>query len=110
MVDFLEKSACFDELDPQMLDQVLNRQNTRLIFENLVSRNIFTTKTGEGFYRYHSLFRHSLLKTANQSSQDWLQQKAARYYFFKPSHDLKIAGIRTELYHMVRERASLAYL
>ncbi|NLV15585.1 MAG: hypothetical protein GXY50_00005, partial [Syntrophomonadaceae bacterium] len=88
MVDFLEKSACFDELDPQMLDQVLNRQNTRLILENLVSRNIFTTKTGEGFYRYHSLFRHSLLMTGNQSSMAWLQQKAARYYFDTQQYEL----------------------
>ena len=46
-----------------------------------VSRNIFTTKTGEGFYCYHSLFRQSLLKTVNQTSKAWLQQKAAQYYY-----------------------------
>ena len=56
LVDFLKKSACFDVLDAQMLDNVLNRKNTKLILESLVSRNIFTIKTGGGFYRYHPLF------------------------------------------------------
>jgi len=50
LVDFLKKSACFDELDPQMLDDVLNRKDTKLILESLVSRNIFTVKTGGGCY------------------------------------------------------------
>ncbi len=81
LVDFLEKSASFDELDPQMLDQVLNRTNTRLILESLVSRNIFTTKTGGGLYRYHALFRNSLLGTGDQVQISLLQQKAAYCYY-----------------------------
>ncbi|NLG33338.1 MAG: hypothetical protein GX550_07440, partial [Syntrophomonadaceae bacterium] len=81
LVDFLEKSACFNELDPQMLDNVLYRTNTRLILEGLVSRNIFTNKTSQGFYRYHTLFRSSLLNLGDQSQKPLLQQKGAQYYF-----------------------------
>jgi hypothetical protein len=81
MADFLKKSACFDELDAQMLDDVLDKKNTRLMLESLVSRNIFTIKTSGGFYRYHTLFRNSLLETGDKAQMSWLQQKAARYYF-----------------------------
>ncbi|WP_276620177.1 hypothetical protein [Syntrophomonas wolfei] len=81
MVDFLKKSACFDVLDAQMLDNVLNKKNTRLMLESLVSRNIFTIKTGDGFYRYHALFRSGLLETGDKDQMPLLRQKAARYYF-----------------------------
>ena len=80
LTDFLKKSACFDELDAQMLDEVLERKNTRLILESLVSRNIFTIKTRGGFYRYHALFRSSLLEAWDKSQMALLRQKAARYY------------------------------
>jgi len=81
MVDFLKKSASFDELDAQMLDDVLNKKNTRLILKSLVSRNIFTIKTDDGFYRYHSLFRSGLLEAGGKNQIPLLRQKAARYYF-----------------------------
>jgi LuxR family maltose regulon positive regulatory protein len=81
IVDFLKKSACFDVLDAQMLDDVLNKKNTRLMLESLVSRNIFTIKTSGGFYRYHALFRSGLLETGDKEQMPLLRQKAARYYF-----------------------------
>ncbi len=86
MVDFLKKSACFDMLDAQMLDDVLNKKNTRLMLENLASRNIFTIKIRGGFYRYHSLFRSSLLEMGDKFQMPLLQQKAARYYFDKKQY------------------------
>ena len=51
------------------------------MLESLVSRNIFTIKTGVGFYRYHALFRSSLLETGDKELMPLLWQKAARYYF-----------------------------
>ncbi len=81
IVDFLKKSACFDVLDAQMLDDVLNKKNTRLMLESLVSRNIFTIKTSGGFYRYHALFRSGLLETGDKEQIPLLRLKAARYYF-----------------------------
>jgi LuxR family maltose regulon positive regulatory protein len=64
-----------------MLDAVLNKENTRLMLESLVSRNIFTLKIGNGFYRYHALFRSSLLEMGDKEQMPLLRQKAARYYF-----------------------------
>jgi hypothetical protein len=86
MVDFLKKSACFDVLDARMLDDVLNKKNTRLMLESLVSRNLFTVKTGDGFYRYHALFRSGLLETGDNDQMLLLRQKAARYYFENKQH------------------------
>ncbi len=81
MVDFLKKSACFEELEPEMLDEVLNKKNTKLMLESLVSRNIFTIKTADGSYRYHSLFKKSLLETEDKEEMPFLRQKAAAYFF-----------------------------
>ena len=86
MVNFVKKSAFFDELDPQMLDVVLNKENTKLMLESLVSRNLFTVKTGKGFYRYHALFRNSLQEAGEKSQKPLLHQKAARYYFEKKQY------------------------
>jgi len=51
------------------------------MLKSLVSRNIFTVKTGEGFYRYHALFRSGLLEAEDKDQIPLLWQKAARYYF-----------------------------
>ena len=80
MIGFLKASACFEELDVPMLDAVLCRKNTRLVLESLVSRNMFTSKTGIDKYRYHALFRDSLLETGDRLRQPELQKKAALYY------------------------------
>ena len=81
MVDFLKASACFEKLDPSMLDEVLGEKNTRLILESLVTRNIFTTKTADGYYCYHALFRDGLLEKSEPGQSRVLMGKAARYYF-----------------------------
>lgn len=83
IVDFLQTTACFEELDAQMLDAVLNTKNTRLILENLVSRNIFTIKTGVRQYRYHALFRDYLLEGVEDFEKHLLQNKAVFYYYNK---------------------------
>lgn len=80
-VYFLKCSACFDELEPEMLNVLLGKKNTRLLLENLVTRNIFTIKTGGGYYRYHTLFRDYLLKNIDGAQSGLLQKRAADYYF-----------------------------
>lgn len=87
MVTFLKSSACFEELDPLMLNEVLGQRNARLLFESLVARNMFTTKTNDGYYRYHPLFRDFLLETADSEKTAWLQSQAARYYFAEKQYD-----------------------
>ena len=80
MVEFLKDSACFEELEPRMLDAVLDRKNSKLLLESLVAHNLFTVKTGSG-YRYHALFRQSLLDSAEPGRRRSLLEKAARYYW-----------------------------
>ena len=79
MVEFLKVSACFEELDPEMLNAVLNRKNSKLMLESLVARNLFTMKTGYG-YRYHALFRQALLETVESSLKRSMQERAAQFY------------------------------
>lgn len=81
MTQFLKDSACFEDLDALMLGEILNKKNTKLMLESLVSRNIFTIRTADGHYRYHALFRESLLEDVDVMQINTLQQKAAWYYF-----------------------------
>jgi len=84
--DFLKNSACFDELEPEMLNALLGKKNTRLILESLVMRNLFTVKTTGGSYRYHTLFRDYLLKNIDSTRSNLLQKQAADYYFEKKQY------------------------
>ncbi len=84
--DFLKSSACFEELEPEMLNVLLGKKNTRLLLESLVTRNIFTIKTDGGYYRYHTLFRDYLLKNTDGVQSDLLQKQAADYYFEKKQY------------------------
>ncbi|MDD4238777.1 MAG: hypothetical protein PHT62_09525 [Desulfotomaculaceae bacterium] len=81
MIDFLKTSACFEELEPKMLDAVTNRKNSLILLDNLEKRNIFTTKTKGEQFRYHTLFRKHLLKDMEASQQKQLEHKAGLYYF-----------------------------
>lgn len=81
MIDFLKTSACFEELDPKMLNAVTNRKNSLYLLDNLVKRNIFTTKAKGEQFRYHTLFRKHLLKDMEASQQKKLNHKAGLYYY-----------------------------
>lgn len=85
-VDFLKASACFEELDPPMLNTLLGIKNAKPLLESLVTRNIFTIKTVSGQYRYHPLFRDYLLENAEDSQASLLQSRAAGYYFGKKQY------------------------
>ncbi|MBP7331147.1 MAG: hypothetical protein KBA08_02360 [Firmicutes bacterium] len=80
-IDFLKTSACFEELDPQMLDAVTNRKNSLLLLDSLVKRNIFTTRTEGAQFRYHTLFRQHLLRDMEASQKKQLDHKAGLYYY-----------------------------
>jgi hypothetical protein len=84
--DFLKSSACFEELEPEMLNALLGKKNTRLLLESLVARNIFTIKTDGGYYRYHTLFRDYLLQNTDDAESGLLQARAADYYLGKKQY------------------------
>jgi ATP/maltotriose-dependent transcriptional regulator MalT len=81
IADFLKASACFEELDPVMLDAVTGSKNSLLILNSLVKRNIFTIKTKGEQFRHHTLFRNFLLKSVSPEYQKQLEHKAALYYY-----------------------------
>ncbi|MDD4169458.1 MAG: hypothetical protein PHD36_04230 [Desulfotomaculaceae bacterium] len=81
MIDFLKTSACFEELDPKMLDAVTNKKNSLLLLNSLVKQNIFTAKTKGGQFRYHTLFRKHLLKDMEDSQLKQLKRQAGLYYY-----------------------------
>ena len=61
-IDFLKASACFEELDPQMLDAVTNRKNSLLLLDSLVNANIFTTRDGRRTIPLPHTFQAALVK------------------------------------------------
>lgn len=86
IVNFLRTTACFEELDAQMIDAVLDKRNSKLLLESLVSRNIFTIRTDNGLYRYHSLFRRYLLEGTEDLQRFLLLNKAAVFYYDKKQY------------------------
>ena len=83
LLDFLKSTACFRELDPQMLDFILDIKNSKRILDRLLLQNLFITKLENGQYRYHALFREYLLVETNEADNLFLLNKAAMYYFNK---------------------------
>lgn len=79
-VEFLTLSSCFYDLDPAMLDTVLDLRNAKLILENLLEQNLFISKTNDGLYHYHALFKKCLLEALDRKELLLLQQKAADFY------------------------------
>ena len=60
----LLKNRLLVELDAEMLDVVLNKKIQNSCLKALF-RNMFTIKTGEGFYRYHALSNSLLMQRKN---------------------------------------------
>lgn len=78
--EFLKLSSCFEELDPEMLNTILNRNNSKQLLDNIVERNLFIIKTDTGLFRYHALFKKCLMEAVNTKQRFLLQEKAAQYY------------------------------
>ncbi len=87
-INFLKTSACFEELDPQMLDAVSGRKNSALLLDSLVKRNMFTTRAKGAQFRYHTLFRQHLQKDMEICRQKQLRQKAGLYYYNQGQYSL----------------------
>lgn len=77
---FLYATSSFDSLDPPMINAALSIVHSELILETLVSRNLFTIRTSDFHYRYHTLFREFLESQLDFHEKDRLQDRAARYY------------------------------
>ncbi|NEZ02129.1 transcriptional regulator [Bacillus shackletonii] len=81
---FLEQTSIFEDITPQVCDEILGIQGSDLMLEQLAERNAFLHKIwGSKQYRFHALFRASLqkkLKEEQASLYRQLHERCARYY------------------------------
>ncbi len=82
--EFLLHTAILPSLEAGLCDRVLGRKNSHRLLSELSERNLFTFATGdgEGYYRYHHLFREFLLSQVSMNlgalEVDKLRMKAGR--------------------------------
>jgi len=81
---FLEQASIFEDITPQVCDEILGIQGSELMLEQLAERNAFLHKIwGSKQYRFHALFKASLqkkLKVEQGSLHRKLHEQCARYY------------------------------
>jgi len=81
--DFLYRSSVLPRLEPELCDQVLGLENSRLVLEELCRRNLFTFSVEDDVvaYRYHHLFhdflRDQLRRHLDKREIHALQRRAA---------------------------------
>jgi ATP/maltotriose-dependent transcriptional regulator MalT len=75
--NFLQATAWLPELDVKKCDSLLGIQNSREILENLVRRNIFTTRISPATYRYHTLFAAFLKQNDGSVGRETLRRAMA---------------------------------
>ncbi|MCP4571687.1 MAG: hypothetical protein GY838_04990 [bacterium] len=64
---FLERAAVLPHLEASLCDEVLGIDDSALHLEILADRGIFTVPVGEGAWRFHHLFRNSLLRRTTET-------------------------------------------
>lgn len=74
MRHFLLGTAWLPELDAGECDRLLNIHNSREILYELVRRNLFTTQSSSGTYRYHTLFATFLRQNGNTLGREVLRK------------------------------------
>jgi len=81
---FLLRTAFLPSLEARLCDRVLDSKNSHHFLSELSDRNLFTFSTGngDGFYRYHHLFREFLLSLVSKQLSipevDQLRMKAGK--------------------------------
>ncbi|MGC8228717.1 tetratricopeptide repeat protein [Pseudobacillus badius] len=58
--EFLCQTSLLPELDPEVIDQLLGREDATLVLERLQREQLFITSDSGGMLRYHRLFRQFL--------------------------------------------------
>lgn len=74
MQHFLSATAWLPELNAGMCDRLLNIRNAQEILDELVRRNLFTTRVIPGVYRYHTLFAAFLQQNGNNEGKEVLRR------------------------------------
>ncbi|MHA6250491.1 BTAD domain-containing putative transcriptional regulator [Oceanobacillus sp. CAU 1775] len=92
---FLMQSSIFQELTPEVCDQVLEVGGSKAILSGLVEQNLFIEEIEGNVYRYHALFQaflENLFIQRHEAEYKTLHRRAAEYYKGK-------TDIESALYH-----------
>jgi DNA-binding SARP family transcriptional activator len=90
---FLKQTSIFEELHPDMINQVLNITHAKSMIKKAMHANLFISSLDHGTYRYHSLFREFLiseLSVHDPKQYEKLHRKAALYYEQQRKYDRAI--------------------
>jgi LuxR family transcriptional regulator, maltose regulon positive regulatory protein len=81
---FLEQTSIFEDITPQLCDEILGIQGSDLMLEQLADRNAFLHKIwGSKQYRFHALFKASLQRKLREEQANLyhqLHERCARFY------------------------------
>jgi len=81
--DFMICTAGLRILDPALCDELTNRNDSRLLLEELVNKGAFVTKRDNGMYHYHQLFQNFLkllVKERGQKFENELLEKEGHWH------------------------------
>jgi LuxR family maltose regulon positive regulatory protein len=70
---FLRQVCVLGRMEPALCDSLLERQGSAAVLEWLEQRNIFLVALEGGWYRFHGLFRESLLREARQDAEAFVR-------------------------------------
>ncbi|WP_420631172.1 BTAD domain-containing putative transcriptional regulator [Candidatus Leptofilum sp.] len=77
---FLRETAVLREMTTPLCNQLRRRQDSQQLLRYLLEKGLFVVNLGNGYVRYHHLFRELLLSQLTGDEADMLHQQAATIY------------------------------
>lgn len=104
---FLEQTCIFDELTPDLCNEVLGISGSKEMLELILQKNLFLQSIGQNQFRYHSLFKEFLEQQLREQTPKYKQLHRRASEFYRKSHQLELA-----IYHLeqLNEYDEVAYL
>ncbi|CAM2865837.1 BTAD domain-containing putative transcriptional regulator [Paenibacillus sediminis] len=94
---FLERTSVLEDLNADVCNYLLSTQDSQDIIDVITTHNLFIVNLGEGYYRYHGLFRDFLLSQLARKNELFveLNRKAAEYYVMKNAELQALSHLET---------------
>ncbi|WP_420645091.1 BTAD domain-containing putative transcriptional regulator [Candidatus Leptofilum sp.] len=77
---FLRETAVLREMTTPLCNQLRRHQDSQQLLRYLLEKGLFVVNLGNGYVRYHHLFRELLLSQLTSNEADTLNQQAATIY------------------------------
>ena len=77
---FLQETAVLREMTTPLCNQLRRRQDSQQMLRYLLEKGLFVVNLGDGYVRYHHLFRELLYSQLTPQQADSLHQQAAVIY------------------------------